>query len=29
MGGCGVMVHEFKWEARLEDRLMPGAYYPG
>ena len=29
MGGCGVRVHEFKWEAPLEVRLMPEAWYPG
>ena len=26
---CGVRVHEFKWEALLEVRLMPGAQYLG
>jgi len=26
---CDVRVHEFKWEAPLEARLMPGACYPG
>ena len=29
MAGCDVMAHEFKWEALLEVRLMPEAYYPG
>jgi hypothetical protein len=29
MGGCEVRVHECKWEALLEVRLMPEAYYPG
>jgi hypothetical protein len=29
MGGCEVRVHEFKWEAPLEARLMPEAWYPG
>jgi hypothetical protein len=24
-----VRVHEFKWEAPLEARLMPGVQYPG
>ena len=26
---CGVRAHEFKWEALLEVRLMPGAQYLG
>jgi hypothetical protein len=26
---CGVMVHEFKWEAPLEVWLMPEVWYPG
>jgi hypothetical protein len=29
MAGCGVRVHEFKWEALLEVRLMPEVQYPG
>ena len=26
---CEVRVHEFKWEALLEVRLMPKVQYPG